>query len=245
MNGPLSEISPIRPLEVLAAQAGIPAALTGRQGLNRADPARLQVAADDDRTALAAFLDEYQHSKNTQAAYRKEGERLLLWAWFERGKPLSSLNRQDLDTYLAFLSDPQPTARWCGPRRPRHAPEWRPFVGPLGPNARVAALAAIQSLLSWLVDAGYLAANPLGLMRQARRQLRPAYEDQPKVERFLDRELWQVLLAVIEALPRQTDRQVALYERSRWIVALLMLLAPRAGELEGHTLGRFREARGR
>ncbi|MEI2769769.1 MAG: hypothetical protein V9G98_03200 [Candidatus Competibacter sp.] len=34
--------------------------------------------------------------------YRKEAERLLLWALLERGKPLSSLTREDCLQYEAF-----------------------------------------------------------------------------------------------------------------------------------------------
>ena len=39
----------------------------------------------------------------TYQAYKKELERLLLWAVLERGKPISSLNTDDCRAYIKFL----------------------------------------------------------------------------------------------------------------------------------------------
>ena len=51
------------------------------------------------------------------------------------------------------------------------AEKWRPFVGPLSESAVLTAMAAINSLMRYLVDAGYLLGNPLGLIRQRRRKM--------------------------------------------------------------------------
>ncbi len=219
-------------------------ALDGQFGANRAEPRGLQIDADHDLAAVHCFLAEYDLSPETQRVYRKEVERLLLWAVVERGKPLSSLNRQDFTAYVEFLANPQPAWRWCGPRRPRGHYDWRPFVGPLGEAARVNAVAIIRILLDWLVDAGYLAANPLGLMRQQRKLAKRVRVDPDKVERFLDEDMWAAVIATVEALPRETAREVAAYERLRFICAMLYLLGPRAGELERHTMKSFREING-
>jgi len=243
---------PIRPL----AQTQLGAALDGRAGSNRAEPARCQIGAHDDVEAIACFLAEYDRSPGTARIYQRECERLLLWAVHECGRPLSSLSRQDFEGYLNFLADPQPADRWCGPKRPRDTPAWRPFVGPLSEAALLTAMAAVNSLMTYLVDAGYLAGNPLGLIRQRRRKmaLQPAEAGPPRaaapvdapatVERFLDADMWAAVTGAVETLPRGTPAQVDEYERLRFICALLYLLAPRAGELESHRMNSFREERG-
>ncbi len=241
----------LRPLDEIE----VPDALDGRVGINRAERARLQIGADTDRDAIRCFLAEYDRSPGTHRIYQRECERLLLWSLIECGKPLSGLNRQDFEGYLHFLADPQPAELWCGPKVQRVRPDWRPFVGPLSESAVLTAIAAINSLMSYLVDAGYLAGNPLGLIRQRRRKLSleqngPAQviaqtEEMQKVERFLDAEMWQAVTAAIEAMPRDTDGERDEYERARFIAALLYMLAPRAGELESHRMNSFREERGR
>jgi len=242
---------PIRPMDEIP----VPAALDGHDGVNRADRARLQIGADTDMDAIRCFLTEYDRSPGTHRIYQRECERLLLWSLVECGKPLSSLNRQDFEGYLNFLVDPQPAKLWCGPKVQRVRAEWRPFVGPLSESAVLTAIAAINSLMAYLVDAGYLAGNPLGLIRQRRRKLAaqnagPAHviaqtEEMQKIERFLDAEMWQAVTRAIEAMPRDTDGERDEYERARFIAALLYMLAPRAGELESHRMNSFREERGR
>jgi integrase len=244
-------VVPVRPLEFIS----VPAQLDGRDGNNRADAARLQIEARNDAAAIGAFLQEYSESPGTLRIYQRECERLLLWALIECGKPLSSLNRQDFEGYLNFLADPQPAKIWCGARAPRESENWRPFVGPLSENAVMTAIAAVNSLMSYLVDCGYLAGNPLGLMRQRRRKLQAVdsgadkankiTEEASKVERFLDEEMWDAFMRAIEALPRETEAERDEYERARFLSALLYMLAPRAGELETHRMNSFREERGR
>ncbi len=238
-----------RPLE----RGKLPPALSGAQGRNRADPARLQIAAMDDVDAIACFLAEYDRSPGTHRIYQRECERLLLWAVHECRLPLSSLGRQEFEGYLQFLADPQPASFWCGPKVDRRRPEWRPFVGRLSDSAVLTAIAAINSLMRYLVDAGYLAGNPLGLIRQRRRKLSVAdasapvvaIDDvSPTVERFLDAEMWAAVAAAVEGMARGTARERDEYERARFICALLYLLAPRAGELESHRMNSFREERG-
>lgn len=98
---------------------------------------------------------------HTQRSYRKEAERLLLWAILERRKPLSSLTAEDCTAYRDFLADPQPRSRWCGPRaRQRWSPLWRPFEGPLSPAAQRQALSILKSLWAFLVEQNYIMGNP-------------------------------------------------------------------------------------
>ena len=241
---------PLRPLDELT----IPPELDGRAGDNRADPARLQIAAVCDVDAIRCFLVEYDRSPGTLRIYQRECERLLLWSLIDCGKPFSSLNRQDFEGYLNFLADPQPAALWCGPKAERATERWRPFVGPLSESAVLTAMAAINSLMRYLVDAGYLLGNPLGLIRQRRRKMSAeasgalravvSTDEVDKIERFLDQQMWDAVTSAIEAMPRDAERGRDEYERARFLAATLYMLAPRAGELETHRMNSFREKRG-
>lgn len=227
----------------------------GINGSNRAPASRCQIHAQNDWDALSCFLAEYDRSPGTLRIYHRECERLYLWAIHECHKAVSDLTRQDFEGYLHFLADPQPAERWCGPKRARDSGQWRAFVGPLGDSALMTAIAAINSLMSYLVDAGYLAGNPLGLIRQRRRKLSAADtvvgapralpdEANAPVERFLDADMWGAVSQAVEAMPRQTPGQCDEYERLRFVCAILYLMAPRAGELESHRMNSFREEHG-
>lgn len=55
------------------------------------------------------------------------------------------------------------------------APDWRPFAKPLEPVSQRQAMSILDSLLfNWLVEAGYLAGNPLALRRRPRTGRAPA-----------------------------------------------------------------------
>jgi site-specific recombinase XerD len=215
--------------------------LDGSAGANRTS-GHNQLGATDDAAAVRQFLAEYTLSPATARTYRKEVERLLLWAVVQRGKPLSSLNRDDFVAYAAFLADPQPAALWCGPRRSRQGTAdggWRPFVGPLSPAARRSALTIINSLMTYLVHARYLAANPLSLVRQRTRHAETMARH-AVLQRVFDDMQWAALVAELQGDDASPER-----ERERFLVALLYFLALRVGELTTHTMGDFRQVRDR
>jgi len=226
-----------QPLEVQAALGG----LDGRDGTNRARGGACQLAAVNDLEAIRAWLTEYQGSPHTWRAYRREAERLLSWALIERGLALSSLAREDLQAYAAFLSDPAPRARWCGPRRSRAHPAWRPFQGALERSSRDQALAIVRGLFAYLVRAGYLATNPMGLEPRVRRRtarLEP-------LERALDARTWAFLWHHIAARPTATARERRERARLRFVFGAGYLLAPRVEELALHAMGSLKRLRGR
>jgi len=238
VNTSIQILAPPLPLERLR----LPDHLDGRRGGNRAGPDVVcQLAAGNDLEAIQAWLAEFHDSPQTLRGYRKEAERLLLWSLLERGKPLSGLTREDCILYEAFLADPQPRERWCGPKVPRFSPRWRPFVGPLQPASRKLAMLIINALFSYLVEAGYLAGNPLAL---ARRRGRLQQGPRP-VERFLEHDQWQALLATVDAMPRDSERDRQHHARARFLVALLYLLGPRVSEVAEHTMSSFIQVRGR
>lgn len=211
-------------------------ATSGQYGSNRSRAGHCQISANTDREAVLAWLARYADSPNTLANSRREAERLLLWALLACGKPLSSLTHEDLLSYQRFLANPIPQAVWVMPtgrRLPRNHPGWRPFSGPLSPVSVRQAMVTINAMLSWLVQAGYLAGNPLSLSRQRTRA--PA----PRVVRFLEPELWEQVRTTITAMPQDTPRQAAVYWRSRWLFSLLYLCGLRISEVAGNSMGGF------
>jgi len=218
--------------------------LSGASGTNRAPHfITQQIDAENDLEAIQTWLLEFDDSPQTQRTYRKEAERLLLWSLLMKCKPLSSLTRNDLRDYQCFLTKPEPTTQWCGPRKRRCDPNWRPFQGPLSPKSIGHAITIINALFNYLVEAGYLCGNPLGLMR---RQLRKQFNTQSNMtERFLEQSLWERVIHYVENLPKETPREKKYYERIRYLLHLLYLLGPRVSEVANHQMNSLKKIRGK
>lgn len=142
----------------------VPDELNGSRGAFRAPRRRCVLAANNDYEAVQAWLQLHE-SAVTRRTYRKEAERLILWAILERGKALSSLATEDAVAYRTFLRQPSPKRRWIGPVAVRTSPQWRPFQGPLSPRSAAYALSVISALFRWLVEQRYLIANPFAGVR--------------------------------------------------------------------------------
>lgn len=210
--------------------------LDGMHGANRATGNRPQITANTDIDAIKAWLARYVDTKTTFDNYRKEAERLLLWSTVERQKPVSSLTHEDLLVFQHFLFNPQPASRWVmktGKRVARSHPDWRPFAGPLAPTSQRQAIVILNAMFSWLVNAGYLAGNPLSLSRQRARKAKP------RVTRFLEDDLWLEVKLTIDAMPKESDRERDHYFRARWLFSLLYLCGLRISEVIGNTMGSF------
>jgi site-specific recombinase XerD len=221
-----------RPIETLV----LAVELDGSHGANRARHAVAQIAAANDLDAIRAWLARFVDTKTTFDNYRKEAERLLLWSVLQLGKPLSSLTHEDLLVYQHFLADPQPAAKWTasgGRKHPRGDPRWRPFYGPLSPSSQRQAMVILNVMFAWLVQAGYLAGNPLSLARQRARRAKP------RVTRYLSPELWLDVKNGIQSMPQQTDREREHYARVRWLFTLLYLGGLRITEVGQNTMGGF------
>ena len=102
---------------------------------------------------------EYADSPHTLRSYRKEVERLLTWATQVRGKAVSSLAREDVLAYEAFLANPP--ADWCDEALGRRGDRRRLVTGPLSDRSRRQALGILAGLFQYPVRGGYLAAPPL------------------------------------------------------------------------------------
>nr|WP_302182822.1 site-specific integrase [Burkholderia multivorans] len=180
----------VAPLEALR----VPAALDGSAGLNRAPVPAHQAELNTDLQAVHAWIaTRGARSDATRRAYRREAERLLLWAIVAKGKPLSSLNTMDCAEYLdVFLRDPQPATRWVGRSRvERFDPAWRPFVGPLSERSRDTARRILNAMGEWLVAQQYLRVNPFAGL--------PAAPSVPidATGRSLTRAQWQYVLQTV------------------------------------------------
>jgi integrase/recombinase XerC len=186
----------------------------GRDGSNRSRTANCHLTAANDIEAVSAWLAEYAGTPHTLRSYRKEVERLLLWASRSRGKALSSLSREDLLEYEAFLSDPGED--WLNRELPRHGSNRRLFERALAPGSVRHAMGIVSGLFGYLVSAGYLTGNPLTLRRRRKAGRKPA-----SVERYLDHATWTFVLEFVENSPRETVRETQRYERVRWVLRLL------------------------
>lgn len=137
----------------------LPAEVDGSRGRFRAPRESCALSAANDYEAIQAWL-ELHESAATQRAYRKEAERLVLWAILDRGRALSSLTTEDAVAYRAFLRRPSPVSTWVGPARPRQSHEWRPFQGALSARSIAYGLSVISALFRWLIEQRYVLVNP-------------------------------------------------------------------------------------
>jgi site-specific recombinase XerD len=146
----------------------VPNELSGELGAFRAPVERCAIAARNDYDAIHTWLST-KASALTQAAYRREAERLLLWCVLQRRKALSSLTLDDAQAYRDFIADPQPAAQWIGSKGvPRFAPLWRPFAGPLKASSQTQSLVILHGLFEWLLSTGYTTVNPFAGVRVQR-----------------------------------------------------------------------------
>ncbi len=169
---PLDKVAPLE--KVL-----IPIELNGEQGSNRsAEPCRIQASHDLD--AIKSWLSLKDDNAKTYQAYKKELERLLLWAILERGKAISSLNTDDCRAYIRFLKNlATSNSQWVTlqPANKCYG-KWKPFYyrikksafeptleNPgltqpvLSPKSINYAKNVISSCFGWLVKQNYLQHN--------------------------------------------------------------------------------------
>jgi len=224
--------SPIAPIDNFR----LPASIDGSNGANRAQGIRSQISANNDVDAIKAWLARFVDTKTTFDNYRKEAERLLLWSTIQQGKSISSLSHEDFLVFKRFLANPQPAAHWVmrdGRKFARSHPDWRPFAGPLSPASQRQSIVILNTLFTWLVNAGYLAGNPLALSRQR------AKKTKTRITRYLDEEIWNEVKITIDLMPKETDRERERYYRMRWLFSLLYLCGPRISEVVTNSMGGF------
>ncbi|WP_217283866.1 phage integrase family protein [Pseudaquabacterium terrae] len=211
----------------------VPEEVDGSRGLHRAPRESCALRASNDYEAVQAWLSMHE-APATQRAYRKEAERLILWAIVERGCALSSLATEDAVAYRTFLRHPSPRGRWVGPPRPRTAPDWRPFSGALSARSTAYALSVLNALFRWLIEQRYMLANPFAGLKV--RGTKAAVLDAGRA--FTESE-WNLVRTLADGLEWSYGWEAPAAQRLRFILDFGYGTGLRASELVGAKLGRI------
>lgn len=192
------------PLERIAA---LPSSLDGQAGVNRS-PVFSYLSAKNDLEAVRAYILKFRSQPHTARAYQRELERFLLWCVLVCKKPLSSVLVDECEAYKAFLEAPSPA--FCGPRRGRFTPQWKPFAGPLSPESQKQAIQILRTAMGWLHKVRYLGGNPWAAVGdpQVDQQINTI-----QIERALPSELYESVVAQLTAQaasPENTQVRIAL-----------------------------------
>jgi site-specific recombinase XerD len=210
----------------------LPELVDGSQGTFRAPPATCTLNSRNDYEAVKAWLALHE-AETTRRAYRKEAERLILWAIVERGKALSSLNTEDATAYRAFLLKPTPRDRWIGPKRPRSSSDWKPFEGPLAPRSVAYALSVLGALFRWLIQQRYVLANPFaGLKVRGANRLTPLASS-----RYFGEAEWSLVRTVADGLDWSCGWSKPAAQRLRFVLDFAYSTGLRVSELVTANLG--------
>ncbi|NRF72251.1 tyrosine-type recombinase/integrase [Aquincola sp. S2] len=213
---------PAWPLEQAKAALLPGAGLSGQFGQNRHRSAACELQADDDLSAIRAWVVARAASPHTALHYEREAERFLLWCVLLRRKALSDATLQDCQAYIDFLADVP--AQWISRLKvPRMSPGWAPFKGQLSAASRSQAVSVLSALCDWLVGARYLVVNPWGQVDRRALGAAPAAEPAP---RAFTEAAWQALEQHLHTLPPS-----AAGARLRWICAFVHATGLRASEL--------------
>ena len=103
------------------------------------------IDANDDRSAIRAWIAARAGSPNTAKQYEREAERFLLWCVIERQRALSDVTAEDCRAYMDFLAAIPDS--WISRRRvARLAPGWAPFRGQLTVLSRQLAIDIVHAL---------------------------------------------------------------------------------------------------
>ncbi|SKC93228.1 phage integrase family protein [Paraburkholderia hospita] len=209
--------------------------LDGSHGRFRAPRRACLLNASDDYEAVQAWLALHE-APHTVRAYRREAERLMLWAIVERHRALSSLTTDDAIAYRAFLRHPVPRARWTGPPRPRDAVEWRPFAGGLSAHSSAYALAVLNALFRWLVEQRYVLGNPFAGLTVRGGQRTAPFDS----SRALTDGEWQAVRSLANGLEWSYGWPAPAAQRLRFVLDITYGTGLRAHELVSVTLGDLR-----
>ncbi|ARK56153.1 phage integrase family protein [Burkholderia pseudomallei] len=213
-------------------QLRLPNEVDGSQGQFRAPRETCVLTADNDYEAVQAWLSLHE-SPATQRAYRKEAERLILWAIVERGRPLSSLTTEDAIAYRGFLRRPTPRERWVGPARPRTSVEWRPFTDGLSARSIAYALSVLGAMFRWLIQQRYVLANPFAGIK-VRGSGRTAALDASHA--FTEGE-WALVRTIADGLEWSYGWDAPAAQRLRFVLDFGYATGLRANELVSAKLG--------
>lgn len=197
------------------------------------------------------FLHAYKDNGATFNAYRREVERLLLWAWHIQQQSILTLTRQDLDLYLKFCQNPP--KQWVGLKKVAHFiwqegkkvanHQWRPFVATVSKSAAQQGIkpdtqhhqlanksfreifAVLSSFYNLLIQENWATINPILLIRQKSKYLQ-RNQGTKKIRRLSELQ-WQFVIETAEALAAKDSK----HERTFFIMSALYGMYLRVSEL--------------
>lgn len=197
--------------------------------------------ASNDAQAIQSFLIGYQSSPLTYRCYMKELERLVLWCTHGQKATISDLSHSDLNTYQAFLADPQPRALWCGNKRSKSLktgainPEWRVFSSPLSPISIKKTMSILECFFNYLVETQYLKGNPLAVNKRRKKRTHTQ-----TIERWLEKVEINGILDALTAYQAHHPSKAFAVTRAKYIIHTLFYTGLRLSELSQHTMGHFK-----
>lgn len=186
------------------------------------------------------FLRGVQNRPNTFRSYRRDIEKLLLWAWTTKQVSVTTLRPSDLLDMVRFFSNPPQD--WCTPYQIRRFdkhneinPLWRPCVAnrPTPTQSSIKALlASISAFYQFLVDDAEIAMGNPALSARKRSIASAAPTQEITTKLFTATQVQYLTLA-----SRQMAEQNPLkWAKARFAVALLFHRYLRISEISRHTV---------
>lgn len=185
------------------------------------------------------FLYSYRGSPDTFSTYRRELEHFLQWVWLIAKTSIKDVQREDIEAYAEFAK--APPAAWIGEknvarfvsrngeRQPNN--DWRPYVTTKGEylisqSGLQSLFSVLSSFFNFLIQEGYLSANPVSQIRQKSKFLR---RSQAKSQiRRLSPLQWSFVIEVAENL---AENDPSNHERTLFIMNALFAMYLRISEL--------------
>ncbi len=202
------------------------------------------ILANNDLEAIQVWVQQFKDTPTTMRAYQKEAERLLLWCAFEKGLAIGDLKAEHFEEYFNFLQNPP--SSWLSSkgqlRAERYTIHWRPLAGSLKKTSLLFAVRVINGLMNYLVDAKYLTANPIKLIKKYRNLSIDQEEQKYKVwARMLEADEWSAVQDALQNLPEKTQKEQQYKTRTQLLFALLYLLGLRIHEVANASWASFRK----
>jgi|JI7StandDraft_1071085.scaffolds.fasta_scaffold04217_8 site-specific recombinase XerD len=202
------------------------------------------IDASNDLQAVYKWLARF-NNEHTIRSYSRDATRFLLWLSFIKGKHLNELLLDDLQEYIKFLESPSDD--WCMDKKKlkRYDHRWRPFSKPLSKTSIAAAIAALQSLFSFLEAANYINKNPVKLLKTQNIIGSIQAQKYNVFARMLENDEWVAVQQVLQELPIDTIEAKKYKARANLLFCLLYLLGLRIEEASSLVWSNFKKVDGR